>query len=166
MSPHKVEVLPSIGALSSYGISRNGFLPAEAPLVKLPHSYYEPWECIVAELPILIETQAIRSRVSEIPVLSTSQLTTEAEWQRAYTMLALIAQGYVWVGPEPSEVSWNLFDHNTIHTADSEGLASCNHHPSAEDCCPSRSLPDRNVRWIQPVELAANCRRIGPYRTE
>ena len=105
MSPHKVEVLPSIGALSSYGISRNGFLPADAPLAKLPQSYYEPWESIVAELPTLIETQTIRGRVSAISVLSTSHLTTEAEWQRAYSMLALIAQGYVWAGPEPSEVS-------------------------------------------------------------
>ncbi|KAH7410133.1 Indoleamine 2,3-dioxygenase [Phaeosphaeria sp. MPI-PUGE-AT-0046c] len=104
MSPHKVEVLPSIGALSNYGISRNGFLPADAPVARLPHSYYEPWESIVAELPTLIETQTIRGRVDEIPVLSTSYLTTEAEWQRAYSMLALIAQGYIWAGPEPSQV--------------------------------------------------------------
>jgi indoleamine 2,3-dioxygenase len=104
MSPHKVETLPSIRAMSSYGISKNGFLPAETPLSRLPHDYYRLWECIIEELPTLIETQEIRSRVDELPVLNTSFLDTEAEWQRAYSMLALIAQGYIWTGPEPSEV--------------------------------------------------------------
>jgi indoleamine 2,3-dioxygenase len=103
MSPHKVEVLPCIGAMSSYGISKNGFLPAESPLSRLPHDYYEPWERIIEELPVLIERQEIRYHVDKLPVLSTSFLDTEAEWQRAYSMLALIAQGYVWAGPEPSE---------------------------------------------------------------
>lgn len=104
MSPHKVEVLPSIAAMSSYGISENGFLPATAPLRRLQNSYYEPWESIIEELPTLIETQEIRSRIDKLPVLSTSFLHSEAEWQRAYSMLALVAQGYIWAGPEPSEV--------------------------------------------------------------
>jgi indoleamine 2,3-dioxygenase len=89
--------------MSSYGISKNGFLPAQSPLIRLPHDYYQPWECIIEELPRLIETQEIRYYVDKLPVLSTSFLITEAEWQRAYSMLALIAQGYVWAGPEPSE---------------------------------------------------------------
>jgi indoleamine 2,3-dioxygenase len=105
MSPHRVEALPSIGAMPYYNISRNGFLPAETPLSRLPHTYYRPWECLIEELPSLIETQTIRHRVDELPVLTTSLLCTEAEWQRAYSMLALIAQGYIWAGPEPSEVS-------------------------------------------------------------
>ncbi|KAH4074964.1 hypothetical protein HBI38_020710 [Parastagonospora nodorum] len=103
MSPHRVETLPSIGALSQYGISKNGFLPAEIPLSRLPQSYYQPWECIIEEIPSLIETQTIRHRVDKLSILSTSFLSTEAEWQRAYSMLALIAQGYIWAGPEPSE---------------------------------------------------------------
>jgi indoleamine 2,3-dioxygenase len=104
MSPHRIETLPSIGALSQYGISKNGFLPAEIPLSRLSQSYYQPWECIIEEIPSLIETQTIRHRVDKLSVLSTSFLSTEAEWQRAYSMLALIAQGYIWAGPEPSEV--------------------------------------------------------------
>lgn len=104
MSPHRVEVLPSIKAMPYYGISKKGFLPAEAPLSRLPHHYYRPWECIIEELPSLIETQTIRSRVDKLPVLTTSYLCNEAEWQRVYSMLALIAQGYIWAGPEPSEV--------------------------------------------------------------
>lgn len=105
MSPHKVEVLPSAAALPSYGISKNGFLPANAPLTRLPNDYYQPWETVIEVLPTLIETQQIRQRVDELPVLNTTHLQTEAEWQRAYSMLAVIAQGYIWQGPEPSEVS-------------------------------------------------------------
>lgn len=105
MSPHKVNVLPSPEALSSYGISKNGFLPAEAPLSRLPHDYYQPWENIMKDLPVLIEEQQIRQRIDELPTLDTSLLGSEAEWQRAYSILALLTQGYVWTGPEPSEVS-------------------------------------------------------------
>jgi indoleamine 2,3-dioxygenase len=110
MSPHKIDVLPSAAALPSYGISKNGFLPARAPLIRLPHIYYQPWESIVEELPTLIEKQTIRQRVDELPILDTSRLENESEWQRAYSMLAIIAQGYIWQGPEPSEVSCQLVD--------------------------------------------------------
>jgi indoleamine 2,3-dioxygenase len=109
MSPHRIETLPAIAAMSSYGISKNGFLPAEIPLSRLPHGYYRLWECIIDELPVLIATQAIRHHVDELPLLSTSSLNSEAEWQRAYSMLALIAQAYIWAGPEPSEVRSDQF---------------------------------------------------------
>lgn len=108
MSPHKVEVLPSAAALPSYGISKNGFLPAIAPLVRLPNDYYQPWEAIIEVLPTLIDTRQIRQQVDKLSVLDTIYLQTEAEWQRAYSMLAVIAQGYIWQGPEPSEVSCQL----------------------------------------------------------
>jgi indoleamine 2,3-dioxygenase len=104
MSPHKVETLPSVAALPSYGISKNGFLPAEAPLTRLP-CYYQPWEHIIDILPTLLQTQDIRQYVDRLPLISTSLLGSEAEWQRAYSMLTMIAQGYIWAGPEPSEVS-------------------------------------------------------------
>jgi indoleamine 2,3-dioxygenase len=106
MSPHRVETLPSAAALPQYGISKNGFLPANAPLTRLSNYYYQPWEAIIEVLPTLIETQQIRKRVDRLPVLDTTALQTEPEWQRAYSMLAVMAQGYIWQGPEPSEVSW------------------------------------------------------------
>ena len=105
MSPHRVEVLPSRAALPQYGISKNGFLPEEPPLQRLPQAYYQPWERIMEELPELIETQRIRQKVDALPILDTTQLGSEAEWQRACSLLALIAQGYIWTGPEPSQVS-------------------------------------------------------------
>lgn len=103
MSPHRIDALPSPAALPQYGISSNGFLPAEAPLSRLPHAYYQPWELITDVLPALIEAQQIREWVDKLPVLSTEYLDSEAEWQRAHSLLAVIAQGYIWTGPEPSQ---------------------------------------------------------------
>ncbi|KAF1832441.1 indoleamine 2,3-dioxygenase beta type [Decorospora gaudefroyi] len=103
MSPHKIPVLPSSAALPQYGISKNGFLPDEPPLSRLSHDYYQPWENIVEKLPTLIETQQIRQWVDELSILDTSCLHSEPEWQRAHSILAIIAQGYIWTGPEPSE---------------------------------------------------------------
>lgn len=103
MSPHRIDVLPSPAALPQYGISSNGFLPAEAPLSRLPHAYYQPWELATDVLPTLIEAQQIREWVDRLPVLSTEYLDSEAEWQRAHSLLAVIAQGYIWTGPEPSQ---------------------------------------------------------------
>ena len=108
MSPHKIDILPSPAALPHYGISKNGFLPPDAPLSRLPHDYYEPWERIIEKLPSLIEAQQIRQWVDRLPVLSTRHLAREPEWRRAYSMLAIIAQGYIWTGPEPSEVSQSM----------------------------------------------------------
>lgn len=105
MSPHKIDILPSPAALPSYGISKNGFLPAEPPLARLPQKCYLPWELIMDELPALIDSQQIRKRIDRLGVIETHQLETEAEWQRAYSILALLAQGYIWTGPDPSEVS-------------------------------------------------------------
>ncbi|KAF2745429.1 indoleamine 2,3-dioxygenase-like protein [Sporormia fimetaria CBS 119925] len=106
MSPHKIETLPfrpSPQTLASYNISKNGFLPEEPPLSRLPHGYYQPWEDIIEDIPRLIETKQVRARVDELPVLDTGYLSGDAQWQRTYSILTIIAQGYIWQGPEPSE---------------------------------------------------------------
>ncbi|PIA91660.1 Indoleamine 2,3-dioxygenase [Cercospora beticola] len=103
MSPSKIPVLPSPEALASYNISSNGFLPEETPLGRLPHDYYQPWESLIAQVTELIERQQIRAAIDALPVLDSSHLYTEAEWQRAYSLLAVLAQGHIWAGPEPSE---------------------------------------------------------------
>lgn len=105
MSPIKISTLPSPAALASYNISENGFLPAEVPLSRLPHDYYQPWEAIVEILPELLESRQVRRRVDDLPILDTSHLSSEPEWQRAYSILAIITQAYVWQGPEPAQVS-------------------------------------------------------------
>ncbi|EME43350.1 hypothetical protein DOTSEDRAFT_132601 [Dothistroma septosporum NZE10] len=103
MSPSKIDVLPSPAALPFYGISENGFLPAEGPLSRLPNGYYRPWESIVEDLPGLLHSKSIRDSVDRLPVLDTAHLESESEWHRAYSMLAIITQAYIWQGPEPAE---------------------------------------------------------------
>ena len=108
MSPHAVprpiprsKVTPE---LKMFSVTSNAFLPEEGPLKVLPNSYYEPWELIVQHLPILIESGVLRRSIDELPVLSTVHLTTEAEWRRAYVILAFLTHAYVWGGDKPSEV--------------------------------------------------------------
>lgn len=160
MSPHKIEVLPSLAALPAYGISANGFLPAEPPLRKLPGGYYQPWETIVADLPNLIETQHIRERIDQLPVLTTSRLESEAEWQRAYSILAVMAQGYVWTGPEPSQVRAvkypSVEDDNTDVP---KAFTSCHHDTFSVSLRATRSPSDRNIRCPKSVELDAYRRK-------
>lgn len=110
MSPHKIDLLPSPLALASYGISVNGFLPAEAPLRRLPDARYGPWESLIDQLPALLKTGSVREVVDALPVLDVSRLGSEQELQRAYSILAVIAQAYVWQGPEPSQVRRNSPD--------------------------------------------------------
>ena len=104
MSPHKIDLLPSPLALASYGISVNGFLPAEVPLRRLPDARYRSWESLIDQLPELLESGFVRKVVDTLPVLNVSDLENEKELQRAYSLLAMIAQAYIWQGPEPSEV--------------------------------------------------------------
>jgi indoleamine 2,3-dioxygenase len=104
MSPHRVDLLPLPSALASYGISVNGFLPTEAPLRRLSDVRYRSWESLIDRLPELLESGFVRKVVDMLPVLDVSHLENEQELQRAYSLLAMIAQAYIWQGPEPSEV--------------------------------------------------------------
>jgi len=83
---------------------QNGFLPAVPPLKRLEDPYYEPWENIVCDLPACIKDGSIRQKVDCLPVLSTLMLDDEAEWRRAYVVLAYLTHAYVWGGEKPSEV--------------------------------------------------------------
>jgi len=86
-----------------YGVSsQNGFLPTDAPLERLPDSYYEPWEFVVKNLQGLILSKRLRQTVEDLPVLSTDRLDGEAQWHRAYSTLAFIAHAYIWGGDKPA----------------------------------------------------------------
>lgn len=94
----------SIPKLEDYDVSPiTGFLPETLPLSKLPDSYYQPWEAIIENLPALILTRKVRMLVDRMPLLSTDRLKTEAEWQRAVSILAFIGHGYVWAGDAPKD---------------------------------------------------------------
>lgn len=119
MSPHAVprpiprsKVTPE---LKRFGVTCNAFLPEQSPLKILPDAYYEPWELVVQHLPLLIES-GIRTAVDRLPVLSTSRLATEAEWRRAYVILAFLTHAYVWGGDKPSEVRLGRHYRTSQHT--------------------------------------------------
>ena len=101
--PHSQESI-----LTRYGVSvKHGFLPGSAPLKKLEDSYYEPWEKIAGDLPNYIQTGSIRQAVESLPILSTSSLHSEQEWQRAYVVLAFLTHAYIWGAKQPKDVSYH-----------------------------------------------------------
>ncbi|KAI0967790.1 Indoleamine 2,3-dioxygenase [Xylaria arbuscula] len=85
-------------------ISENGFLPIKQPLRRLPDTYYRQWEQIMDELPDLLKSKTIRSRVDSLEILTTEKLNTEREWQRAYVILCFLTHAYIWGGAVPSEI--------------------------------------------------------------
>lgn len=90
--------------LERYGISTsNGFLPADRPLKRLSASCYEPWEDLAANLPRLISDGQARSKIDSLPVLETAQLTSEAEWRRAYVIMGFLTHAYIWGGEQPAQ---------------------------------------------------------------
>jgi len=131
-SAKKPSMKPSID-LNAFGVTRNAFLPAESPLELLSDSYYEPWEHIVKHLPELIDNGSIRDVVAQLPVLETSRLISEAEWQRAYVMLGFMAQAYIWGGDKPAEVGSRLprtlCAHPLMLTTNATGSATANNGP-------------------------------------
>lgn len=110
MSPHAVQVnarAPSDSVdLSEFAVTKNAFLPEKSPVQMLSDPYYEPWEFIGQNLSELIDQGRIRDAVKNLPTLSTDRLCSEAEWRRAYAMLAFVTHAYVWGGDKPEEVGW------------------------------------------------------------
>lgn len=62
----------------------------------------------MTDLPEMIQTERIRQEVLNLPVLSTEKLNQEAEWQRAYLILAFLTHAYIWGGARPEDVSFFL----------------------------------------------------------
>ncbi|XMA14558.1 hypothetical protein WAI453_007349 [Rhynchosporium graminicola] len=90
--------------LAGYGVStRNGFLPDQPPLRELSDPYYESWEIVLSQLPTLLKNASLRGQVDQLPILSTSYLTTESEWQRAYLILSFFTHSYIWEAGGPSQ---------------------------------------------------------------
>ncbi|KAI9103011.1 Indoleamine 2,3-dioxygenase [Phlyctochytrium arcticum] len=89
--------VPYIPALKDFDIHPiHGFLPADPPPLRRLPAYYEPWEVILDDLQAYLVASAIRKAVNKLPLLSTDNLTTLREWQRAYLVLSFVGQAYVW----------------------------------------------------------------------
>ncbi|NXG98449.1 I23O2 dioxygenase, partial [Loxia leucoptera] len=90
-------------ALSRFHISEEfGFLLPD-PLTELP-APYSPWMDIARELPQLITSHQLRSRVHQMPQLSPQQLRGREELHLAHLVLSFITMGYVWQEGEEGTV--------------------------------------------------------------
>lgn len=89
--------------LEDYDVSpKNGFLPTEYPLTKLPDVYYAQWEQLAESLPSLILTKRVRSIIdTRLPLLETTRLASMREVRRAYTVLGFLSHAYIWGNEHP-----------------------------------------------------------------
>ena len=95
--------------IENYEVSpRIGFLPDKPPLARLPHPYYARWEETVSRVAPSRGDGRARKHIDEMPLLSTGTLRTLPEWHRAYTLLSILSQIYIWDGDEPSNVRVSL----------------------------------------------------------
>ncbi len=80
--------------LRSFDITEKGFLPSQ--INKLP-KYFDPWENLVRQLDILNEKKETRKYVNSlIPLLDANLLGGLGEYQRAYSILTMIGNSYMW----------------------------------------------------------------------
>ncbi|NXW76636.1 hypothetical protein DUI87_28392 [Hirundo rustica rustica] len=89
--------------LTGFQVSEEfGFLLPN-PLTELP-APYGPWMDIAHELPQLITSHQLRSRVHQMPQLSTQHLRGREELHLAHLVLSFITMGYVWQEGEEGTV--------------------------------------------------------------
>lgn len=91
----------TVDILKSYEIDvKRGFLPARDPLKRLIRKEYLIWEDVADELPKFLGVRfpQVREILLSIPKISTENLTTRPELERAHFLLALFAHSFVWGG--------------------------------------------------------------------
>ncbi|XP_051496803.1 indoleamine 2,3-dioxygenase 2-like isoform X1 [Apus apus] len=89
--------------LSRFQLSEEyGFL-LPCPLAELP-APYGPWMEIAHNLPQLIASHRLRSRVHQMPQLSTQHLQGREELHLAHLVLSFITMGYLWQEGEEGTV--------------------------------------------------------------
>lgn len=71
-----------------------GFLPAEDPIQTLPE-YYAPWDRLAKALPELLLAGILRREVAHLPELSTANLRTPLELERAMLVLSFVSHAYL-----------------------------------------------------------------------
>ncbi|NXU74771.1 I23O2 dioxygenase, partial [Oreotrochilus melanogaster] len=97
------EETPLALALSRFQLSEEfGFL-LPRPLTELP-APYSPWMEIAHDLPQLITSHQLRSRVLQMPQLRTQQLQGREELHLAHLVLSFITMGYLWQEGEEGTV--------------------------------------------------------------
>jgi indoleamine 2,3-dioxygenase len=81
----------------------SGFLPNPDPLTSLP-SQYAVWDWIGRNLPALLLSGQLRSRIERMPLLDPADLEGQHQRERAMMLLSTMVNAYVWAGPEPQHM--------------------------------------------------------------
>ena len=83
--------------------SERGFLPLQDPLIRLPRAF-DDWESVALGLPKLFASDHLRRTLEKLPPFPVDQIATEAERERAMTLLSYLGHAYVWRGARPAEI--------------------------------------------------------------
>ena len=82
--------------MARFGLSETGgFVPIDRPIRRLPEAF-AAWESIVEDLSALLAARALRPRVENLQNLNIELLASESERERAFFVLALMTQAYIW----------------------------------------------------------------------
>ncbi|MDX1902149.1 MAG: hypothetical protein SFW66_09155 [Gammaproteobacteria bacterium] len=79
-----------------------GFLPATAPLKKLPAAF-DVWEQTALHLPKLLLSNQLRHILAKMPVFPVAKLKSPAEIERAMLILSFLGHAYVWGTKPPAD---------------------------------------------------------------
>lgn len=139
--------------LEQFGISQHGFLPKDAPLGRLPDPYFAPWESLMQDLPDLLSSRTFRKCADQLPILSTTHLTTDAEQRRAYVVLCFLAHAYIWGGDTASDASPPFPFHPHFSRLTSPDPPTAHLRPPPRHLRQPRPPPSGNLRRPQPLEL-------------
>jgi indoleamine 2,3-dioxygenase len=80
-----------------------GFLPVQDPRLQMP-GVLKDWGEIAAELPKLLVSDRVRKTVDAMPVISTEELKSTEEHERAMLAFSYIGHAYVWADSSPPQV--------------------------------------------------------------
>src|ERR1700679_2149947 len=83
--------------------SERGFLPLQDPLTRLPRAF-DDWESVAFGLPKLLVSDHLRRTLKELPPFPVDQISTDAERERAMTLLSYLGHAYVWRGARPANI--------------------------------------------------------------
>src|SRR4051794_34473368 len=83
--------------------SERGFLPSHDPLTRLPNDF-KAWEDVASTLPKVMASDHLRRTIEDLPPFPTGSIATDAERERAMTLLSYLGHAYVWRGDRAAEV--------------------------------------------------------------
>lgn len=86
--------------LNTYGISKEwGFLSSN--LINRLSAEYSPWEKIADQFIDLLNSNSLRAKLDDMPIIKEPNFETQAEWERAMLLLSYFGHAYIVGFDEP-----------------------------------------------------------------